>query len=240
MKQHFSTRRFVWSVSAYRKAREGVITLQEIDPSPRVPSGKPPDPERSEREAARRAKTKVRRLCVANGLDRLWTVTYATEPESEAQIVRDVAVMMRRLHHRFPKWRYLYVIERGEKSGRLHVHFATNVFVPKAVVASTWDHGFVDVRRITTGRGGDPRVAARYLSKYVAKASDDGRRERSRRRFVPSLGLLLDCVKSQHNDYYEAERALAVLVGGGPPQHVWRSSETSDWRGPPCTVAFWP
>lgn len=240
MKQHFSPEA-VWSVTAYPGAREGVITwTQTRDPDAPCGVPRPPDPERSEYEAARRAKTRVRRLCVANGLDRLWTLTYAVEPADTAQVVRDVADCMRRLRNRFRRWRYLYVIEYGEKSGRLHVHFATNCFVPKQAVAACWSHGFVDVRRLNAGRGGDPRAAARYLSKYVAKAHDSGRRQRSRRRFVPGHGLRLDAVRSQHHDYYEAERALAVMLGGAPPNHVWTSRESESWRGPPCTVAFWP
>lgn len=240
MKQHFSTRRFVWRVTAYPKAREGVVTLQEIDPAPRIPSGKPYDGERAEREARRRASTKCRRLCVANGLDRLWTLTYAVAPEDERQVVADVARFMRKMRDRFPNWRYLYVIERGTENGRLHCHFATNAFVPKSCVAAAWTHGFVDARRLTRGRSGDPRAAARYLSKYVSKPQSDEHRRRSGRRFVPGLGLRLDTATCDCDNRYVAERALSLYMGGGTPNFVWHSEQSDDWRGPPCTVAFWP
>lgn len=239
MKQHFSTARYHWQATSYVAARETVITLQPIEPPPRVPSGKPVDHERAEREAARRAKTKCRRLCVANGLDRLWTLTYECAPADEDQVIRDMARFNRKMRELLPKWRYLYVIERGSKNGRLHVHFATNAFVPKATIAARWGHGFVDARRLTSGRGGDPRAAARYLSKYVSKAGCDQQRRRSRRRFIPAEGLRLDAVRTSFSDELDAERYVQALMGGILPKHVWRSCESEDWRGPPCTVAFW-
>lgn len=239
MKQHFSTPRYHWQATCYPGAKEAVITLQPIEPLPKIPSGKPVDHERAEREASRRAKTKCRRLCVANGLDRLWTLTYETEPESEAEVLADVARFMRKMRALIPKWRYLYVLERGSKNGRLHVHFATNAFVPKQTVAARWRHGFVDARRLSTGRGGDPRAAARYLSKYVSKAGSNEQRGRHRRRFIPGEGLRLTTVRTTSSDYICAERSVETVMASGPPNHVWRSSESEDWRGPPCTVAFW-
>jgi hypothetical protein len=239
MKQHFSTGRYRWQATCYPKAAEAVITLVDTDRPARLPSGKPPDPERSEKEAARRAKTKCRRLCVANGLDRLWTLTYAVAPADERAVIADMARFMRRMRAIFPKWRYLYVIERGSENGRLHVHFATNCFVPKSAVAARWGHGFVDARRLTTGRGGDPRAAARYLSKYVGKAAGGQQRRRSGRRFVPGLGLVLDAITTTHGDLIDAEASVVLLMAMGAPKHVWRSAESEDWRGPPCSVAFW-
>lgn len=229
-----------WSVTVFPAAREAVLCLVPTIVPARVPSGKPVDHERAEREATRRAATKVRRLCAANGLDRLWTLTYAVEPTGEAQVLEDMARFNRRMKATYPKWRYLYVIERGSRNGRLHVHFATNAFVPKATVAARWNHGFVDCRRITTGRNGDARGAARYLAKYVTKSTGDGGRDMFRRRYVPGLGLVLQAINIRIADYVRAEAAVSLIMGAGAPSYVWRSTEAPDWRGPPCTVAWWP
>lgn len=181
----------------------------------------------------------MRRLCVANGLDRLWTLTYAVEPENEAAVRADLARFFERIQKRVGHLRYLYVIEHGSKSGRLHAHFATNRFLPKGAVAAGWNNGYVDGRRLVRGRGGDARAAATYLAKYVSKGDErpEGR-ERSRRRYVPSLGLSLVAIRIVTSTEHHAEVALIELMGGAP-DYVWRSAGDDEWRGPPCVVAWW-
>jgi len=236
--QHFSP--WAWTVTAYPAAKEAVVSVQPTERPPRSPSDKPVDHERAEYEARRRATTKVRRLCVENGLDRLWTLTYRVEPAGDEQVKRDVGVFMEKMRERFPRWAYLYVVEHGSKSGRLHAHFATNAFVPKSAVAACWPHGFVDGRRLTSGRAGDARAAATYLAKYVSKPDGELRhRRRSGRRYVPGLMLKHTVVRILVRSEHHAEVVLAEMMGGAP-NYVWRSCSAEDWRGPPCTVAWWP
>jgi hypothetical protein len=63
-----------WYLSLYPQAGEGGGSFRYSRPC--KPAGGPPDPERSAIEAARQARTKVRRYCAANRLNRLGTLTY--------------------------------------------------------------------------------------------------------------------------------------------------------------------
>lgn len=68
-----------WVVSLYPDAAEAGGSLQHTGrkPKPFLIGGGTADPDRSKAEAGRRAKTKVRRYCAANKLNRLGTLTYA-------------------------------------------------------------------------------------------------------------------------------------------------------------------
>ena len=65
-----------WSLTLYPAAGEGggclVVQRRNLEPSTYES-----DPERAAEEAARRARTKMRRYCAANRLNRLGTLTYA-------------------------------------------------------------------------------------------------------------------------------------------------------------------
>lgn len=239
IEQHFSHARSVWQLSTYTGAGEAVICSVRTNPERGKPSGKPVDHDRAEQEACRRAATKVRRLAVANELSRLWTLTFAVEPADERAVVKEMAAFMKKCAATFRNWKYIYVIERGEKNGRLHVHFATNRFVPKSAVQKLWGNGFVDARHLGRGGGGGARNAAKYLAKYCTKAGGNAQRPKHSRRFVPSHRLVLHRSTSFHLDYYDAERQAVADMHGRKPSYVWSSSEAKDWRGPPCTVAFW-
>ena len=66
-----------WTFNLYPDAGEGGgCFVRPIRPLPRVG---PPNPGRARREAARRARAKLRRYCAANRLNRLATLTYAGE-----------------------------------------------------------------------------------------------------------------------------------------------------------------
>jgi hypothetical protein len=65
-----------WSFTLYPEAGEGGGCFVPLSRAPRVGGGAP-DVVRSQQEAAQRARTKVRRCCAANRLNRLATLTYA-------------------------------------------------------------------------------------------------------------------------------------------------------------------
>lgn len=214
-----------------------------MDPVPSLkPRGEAKDPERSAKEASRRRATKVRRLCIENGIDRLWTLTYANEPADRDTVVHDLDVFLKRVRRRWPRLKFVWTIETGGKNGRLHVHLGADRYIPKGALSECWGHGFVDARRLRrSDSGNDPRATARYLAKYVGKQAG-GRADSvlfNRRRYGRSGNCTLT-----HDDYeadgeVAAERLCVMCMGGRTPAHVWRSSTEEDWRGPPVSVAFW-
>ena len=68
----------MWAFSLYPEAAEGGGCLS-VRRSVVAESGGPPNVERAQEEAARRARAKVRRYAAANGLNRLGTLTYRGE-----------------------------------------------------------------------------------------------------------------------------------------------------------------
>jgi hypothetical protein len=91
--------RAYWSFNLYPEAGEGggcfVPTLR---PRPSEIGGPAVDGERSQVEAARRARSKLRRYCAANRLNRFATLTYAGEGCFDQQQLRvDVGEFFRGL-----------------------------------------------------------------------------------------------------------------------------------------------
>jgi len=133
-----------------------------------------------------RAKGLIRRFSRANRLDRLATLTYAREPATLEQVKRDLRWFFERFRKRFGRRALVAVIERGDKSGRLHVHFACNFFLHVRVLARLWTHGIVDIRKAEGGgERWEQRRLAKYLAKYVAKSvadvAEEGPKERRER-----------------------------------------------------------
>lgn len=121
----------------------------------------------------RRAVGVVRRYCRANRLDRLATLTYATEPPDRATLVAHWRRFLERFQKRFGRRPVVAVIERGAENGRLHIHLALGFYVGKRVLAKLWGRGFVDIRKKHSGeRKWRQRELAGYLAKYVSKEVD--------------------------------------------------------------------
>jgi hypothetical protein len=110
------------------------------------------DPERAQAESARRARTRVRRYCAANGLSRFGTLTYGppfcTDPE---QLRHDVALFFRRLRAAQGEGPlpYGWVPEFHADGERFHAHFAVDRFIPRGRVEEAWGHGFIKIKRLT-------------------------------------------------------------------------------------------
>lgn len=70
-----------------------------------------------------RRRGSIRRMCASNGLGYLLSLTFKDEPLSVDAVWREVKLFRKRLRYElgfnFP---YVFVVERGEKFGRLHVH----------------------------------------------------------------------------------------------------------------------
>jgi len=176
------------------------------------------------KRAARRAKTRVRRMVKVLGLDALLTLTYRGNQTDLELCKRHMKEFVRRMRRALPGWVYVAAFEK-QKRGAWHVHMATHA-LPLQMAASNGVKvkSFNVVRAIwrsVTGEFGGTinqkkrewhsrqstgKLAA-YLSKYMMKAFEDG--EDWSNRYSGSQGVEIpDAVRMR----FRGER-LADLIG---------------------------
>lgn len=230
-----------WQTSIYEGCGEATVSLRYHEPQgfrEYVAPGEGRDPERSHREAARRARAALRRFCTAHGCSRLWTLTFATEPDDQAEAWREVERFRKRLERALGQRVPLAVaLDFGEEGGRLHFHMALPRYVAKAVVERAWGLGFVDARNIKAkgdGKRTQCRKAAAYLASYVAADSD--RRDAGRHRYSLTRGMEPPVRRLLFN---ERAAALGAAMREGFDL-VWHSGLAADWLGPPVFVLMDP
>lgn len=192
--------------------------------------------------ADRRARTRLRRYAVSNGLGRLLTLTYAPpQPTDAAVVYRDVVALLRWLRGIRPDLAYGYTLERHQ-SGALHVHVGLSSLgrkLDRAAIAGAWGHGFIDLRKMRSTRPGrreNARGVARYLAKYIGK---DGTRLPGGHRYEVRQGRQPETVRAAALTIDEGWRQLVGLAGGEVPAYEWSSSGDPEWTGPPLTFLAW-
>ena len=231
-----------WTFSLYPSAAEGGgCFVPRFTPEPR---GGPPDPERSLEEAERRARSKLRRYCAANRLNRLGTLTYAASCRDPRQLRADVGEFFRGLRRELggKTIPYAWTSEWHPGGHGLHVHFAVGRYVRQRLIRDVWGRGIVHIKLIgdlPVGSGAleEARVAASYLAKYVSKNVRADRlpglhRYEVAQGFQPEQVRLAAC--SEQAVIAEASERM-----GGLPARVWRSSEARGWRAPPAYWCAW-
>jgi hypothetical protein len=123
-----------------------LVVPRRSDPVPREP-----DPERAATEAARRARSKIRRYCAANRLNRFITLTYAGAGCHDPRAFRqDIASFFKELRLRgdVGQMPYLWTHEWHPGGHGLHGHAAVGRFIHRRKVESAWGHGFIKVKLI--------------------------------------------------------------------------------------------
>ena len=237
--------RAYWGFNLYPDAGEGggcfVPTLRA---RPSEGGGAAVDVERSQLEAGRRAKAKLRRYCAANRLNRFATLTYAEACFDQEQLRVQVAEFFRGLRRELggSPLAYAWVPEWHPGGHGLHVHFAVGQFVPVGLVKGVWGRGIVHIKLIgdlPTGSGAleEARAAGRYLAKYVSKSIGDERVPRLHR-YEVAQGFQPEKVPLA-GDSDEAVIAQASERMGSEPVVFWRSAEQEGWRGPPAYWCAW-
>jgi len=231
-----------WTFSLYPQAAEGGgCFVPRFAPEPR---GGPPNPERSRGEAERRARSKLRRYCAANRLNRLGTLTYAVSCGDPGQLRADVGEFFRGLRRDLggKAIPYAWTSEWHPGGHGLHVHFAVGRYVRQRLIREVWGRGIVHIKLIgdlPVGSGAldEARVAASYLAKYVSKniASE---RVPGLHRYEVAQGFQPEQVRLAGSSE-QAAIAEASEQMGGPPSRVWRSSEAEGWRAPPAYWCAW-
>jgi len=232
-----------WRFALYPDAAEGGGSFRSSAPQSGGSAWVEPTAD-SRADAARRARGKVRRYCAANRLNRLGTLTYAgTGCHDPVALRADLGVFFRRLRgalgEPFP---YVWVPEWHRAGHGLHAHFAIGRYIGQGLIRDTWGHGHVHIKLlgnlpVGSGTRGEARLAARYLSKYLAKDLGDGEaaglhRYEVAQGFQPrSIGL--------DGSTSDEVLAWAETVMGAAPEHVWRSRDQEEWVGPPAVWASW-
>lgn len=212
-----------------------------------VARGEAADPERAAAEAARRARTRLRRYCAANVLNRLGTLTYRGTGNHDPELIRaHLGDFFRELRSRtggksFP---YAWVPEWHKTDHGLHAHFAVGRFLKRSTIEAAWPHGYISIKMLgNLPVGSSPlseaRVAAGYLAKYVAKSfSDPTPRDLGAHRYDVAEGFQPERVRFTGTSRGEV-LALASDHLKASPAVVWDSSESEDWQGPPTVWAQW-
>jgi hypothetical protein len=205
------------------------------------------DPERSAAEAGRRARGRLRRYCAANRLNRLGTLTYRGDGCHQPELVRaHLGDFFRTLRSELGGKPIPYVwVPEWHKSGHgLHAHFAVGTFVPRGLIERAWGHGFVHIKllgNLPVGSGSisEARVAAGYLSKYVAKTfSEPSVRVPGLHRYDVAQGFR-PVPLTFDGRTAEDVLAQASAVIGSAPTTEWFSDSIPDWQPPPAVWAQW-
>ena len=231
-----------WVVSLYPDAAEAGGSLQHTGRRTR-PFG-PGDPDRSRAEAGRRARTKVRRYCAANRLNRLGTLTYAgTGCHDPRQARADAGEFFRALRAQLggEALPYLWVPEWHPGGHGLHLHFAVGRYIKRSAIKAAWGRGFVHIKLLGdlptgSGRLEESRLAARYLGKYVTKDAEQG--WDGLHRYEVAQGFQPRRVGFTATTGHDALAQMSSQMARRP-EYVWWSSETEDWQGPPAVWASW-
>ena len=232
-----------WWLSLYPEAAEAGGSFRYSTPC--RPAAGNSDPDRAKAEAARRARSKLRRYCAANRLNRLGTLTYRGSGCHDPREVRHhLAGFFRELRsgmggRAFP---YAWTTEWHKTDHGLHVHFSVGQYVSRSLIETAWGRGFVHIKLlgdlpVGSGTLEEARKAAGYLSKYVAKAFDEAR--------VPGLHRyeVAQCfqpaVTRLHGRTADAVIDQASEMMGSQPVRCWSSHEVPDWKGPPSVWVSW-
>lgn len=150
--------------------------------------------EANRRRAARRAKTRVRRLAKAQGCDTLLTLTYRGNQTDLALCKHHFQVFSKRMARLLGGWVYVAAFE-PQKRGAWHVHVATHALplvvkhprtgetiraksfnIVRAMwrdVVGEWGGNIDQKRRKRNSKKSAAKIAA-YLSKYILKAFQEG------------------------------------------------------------------
>ncbi|WP_233197648.1 hypothetical protein [Cryobacterium sp. Y57] len=238
-----------WTFSLYVDAHEGGGTI--ISASRRTPEyvarGFAADPERAAIEAGRRARARLRRYCAANRLNRLGTLTYRGDGCHDPEVVREhLGEFFRSLRTQLGGEAFPYVwVPEWHKTGHgLHAHFAVGRFVQRKLIEQAWGHGFVHIKllgNLPVGSGSlsEARVAAGYLSKYVAKTfTDPDARVLGLHRYDVGQGFQPQPVVVTGDSATDVLAQVSSIFGGEPSSQ-WSSSTVEDWKAPPAIWAQW-
>jgi hypothetical protein len=140
---------------------------------------------------------------------------------------------------------YLWVPEWHKSGHGLHAHFAVGQYVRRNLIVQAWEHGFVHIKLlgdlpVGSGSLSEARIAAGYLSKYVAKTfTDPSARVLGLHRYDVAQGFRPKVVALNAASADEIIERASAELGGEMPSSEWSSASVEDWQGPPAIWAQW-
>jgi len=163
------------------------------------------------------------------------TLARSTMAEDRPTVVRMVQGFTRRLRAASPRTVWLAVLEWHPGGHGWHVHVCISRFLPKALLAELWPHGFVDGRRITVRGDAKSLSAARRAGQYVAKYLTKSQAEtapahvKGDHRYLRPLGLKWTelLAEGAHSDL-----VALVVAHLGSVTWAWYSGTDETWRCP--------
>jgi hypothetical protein len=254
-----SVENWSWLVTAWPSCGEASIVLTRTGPpSDFLPAEVEWD---NVGRSVRRSRSTLRRYLVHNGLGYMPTLTFRYAPATVSGLNAAVKGFQRRLVRAGVDEANLWVPERGEKRGRLHVHMAVAWWadrgavevcdrcavpglrkvrsdIPQAgsfCIGCMWGHGFVGAPSEAVG---DPRGLAVYVSKYAAKDLGLADRRKGSNRYHPRVGFQPANVQWASSSMRRARRRLHELVGQ-ELEVVALHEVVEEWEAPPTFVANW-
>lgn len=177
-------------VIVWTELRKATADERELWEKPLTAEEEADKREANRKRAARRAKTRVRRMCKALGLDIMLTLTYRGLQTDLALCKRHMKEFVRRIKRVIPGFVYVAAFE-PQGRGAWHVHMAVHRIQPSFVQAGVRVKSYDLVRSIWRGvtkewggtanighgkrlRKYSPARLAGYLSKYMLKAFEQG------------------------------------------------------------------
>ena len=191
-----------------------------------VSSDAPSDLEKGAKDRLRRAQKRIRRFAVANRLNRLITLTFEFRPESDRVAVGEVSRFFRRVTYRFPRVPYVWTLEFGEQTRRVHAHALVGgldaTFLDSKWPLGRTDHVVYDLDATSL------RTAAGYLANDLDRGPlHGGQAYRVAKGFQPE-GISLRGLRDPRSVIWEASH----LMGADP------TSVDDSARGASLT-AYW-
>lgn len=201
-----------------------------------------PDEERARRNlerSLRRARRQMQDYMVANGLDKMWTLTCAEKVYSRSVMVSMVQAFFKKWEtYTGRKFPWVWVLEK-HKDDSWHCHIAVNdsLWTDKRHLQGLWGHGIVRFDPCKTKRQhGDDRSRMRrlstYLGKYLTKDFSDDI-ELGRHRYEVAQGFQPEVTTVHFATFKEA---CTFIASNELPKAVWCSLDDPDYVGPPCWV----
>lgn len=189
------------------------------------PRGTSPHREANRERALRRARSRIRRLVMAAGLDHLLTLTYRENMQDLDRAERDLDRFLRKVRRHLGKdYPYVVVFER-QKRGAIHWHLAVKGFQHVHLLRRLWrevvGEGNVDVQYRRSRHSLTRQKLVYYLCKYITKAAEE--LPLGRHRYRASLGI--EIPRPVERAYPDLGTLMAWVTSLFVPTYHWRSDD---------------